>query len=221
MPRSVQAAVDVGQAAPIARDYRWCAAGSDIIQFALQHGRRNLSLLDRENSAITAALLRVGQLDKLGALHGLQQQARLAADADAAQQVTGRMVGEPPGKTRPHIDHPQVIDQELGELKAAVGQGFGARQPVRVIGKKLQVAMADHGGARPGRDDNRPRRLLKHLDVIHRQRASLVALPGVKCRLSAAGLGAWKFHAHPCLLQDTHDGFPDLGVKRIDYAGSE
>jgi len=58
----VKSAIDVGDAAGIARNDDRCAAGFDMGDFAFHHSGRDFWVLNREYAAKTAALISTGQL---------------------------------------------------------------------------------------------------------------------------------------------------------------
>ncbi len=121
---AAQSTLDVGDATGIAGHHQRRAGYPDILQLAGQHGGGDLGVFNRENPAETAAISAIGQLDQFRFFDCPQQQARLTIYAQLAQQMAGRVVGKFARPAGSQVDHAQVIDQEFGELKSALGQSL-------------------------------------------------------------------------------------------------
>ena len=94
LPLPHQPALDVHQAAGIG-DHQGGRSGLfEIGDLAFQEFRREFGVLHREDAAETAAILPFGEFDDLGLLDRGQKRARLAVHAQAAQEMTGRVIGQ-------------------------------------------------------------------------------------------------------------------------------
>ena len=90
------------------------------------------------------------------------------------------------------------------------GQGLGATQPVRILLEELQVAVAQHGRTRAGRNDDVAGRLFENPDGMFGQGAGLGAQPGIESRLPATGLRGWEFDPHAGAVKNVHDRLANI-----------
>ena len=70
-----------------------------------------------------------------------------AVDAHSAQQVAGRVIRQGTVPARAEVSHAEHIDQVLGKFISSGREGFGARQPGRVVAEKFRIAVFEHVGA--------------------------------------------------------------------------
>src|SRR3989442_1095231 len=138
-PSAREATADLHQTAGVAGHHGVHARPLDRVYFFVQHRHRDLRVFHRKRAPEAAARLRVRQLHQLRPLHVAQQAARLVADSQVAQAVTGIVPSEPPGKGGTHVLHAQAVDQEGAELVRPLRQLPRPRAPVLVLKQLLVV----------------------------------------------------------------------------------
>src|SRR5262245_47041030 len=112
---AMKAAADLHQAAKVAAHDAIRARLLERGQLAVQHPGGNLGILDRKETAESAALLLVANRDSLDAMHRRQQGERLVADAESAQEVTRRMERYARMQLAPRFGR-RALGEKLAEL---------------------------------------------------------------------------------------------------------
>jgi hypothetical protein len=135
-----------------------------------------------------------------------------------AAQMAGKMVGHPAVEPCPHVEHPQPIDQKVGQLAGPLGQVAGPRLPLRVAGEQQRILDLDHRRARARGDDHRavtgkdPQRVF---GLFARQ----VMKTAIKQGLPATGLRLGKIDLVPEAAEQTNRGLPGFGAQHVSQAG--
>src|SRR4051794_41127450 len=120
----MQTTADVHEASQIAADDAISPRLFDGGQLALEHPVRNIRVLDRKEPAEPAAFLLLAQLGLAHAFDTTKNRQRLAVDAEAAQQMTGRVVRDRGRKPAAETIRRDLGD-ELTEFPASAGDAAG------------------------------------------------------------------------------------------------
>src|ERR1700737_3690368 len=133
---AVQSSGKMQQATHVTTDEAVGVRGFDGGELAIHHASGNFRILYREKAAESTTLLGFAKLDQFDAGDSAKNFSRLFAHAQAARQVAGSVVGNFAASPRADFLHAKNIDQEAGELAAALGDRMGFGEPFRVIFKK-------------------------------------------------------------------------------------
>ena len=168
-----------------------CGAGrAHAAQLVVEHGQRDVGVLDREGAAEAAALLRVGQLDEVDVAHRAQQAQRLVPHPQRAQRVAGRVVGDAVRERGPHVLDAELVHEELGKLEHAEIGGFAHGRGAR--------RRRGHDRVVPGEDLGQP----------GGQPLGLAGSTSIPVHLATAGLIERELHFAANPLEHPHGGDP-------------
>ena len=136
----------------------------------------------------------------------------------AAQEVTGVVVGHLSGERGPGVGHPQDLDEELRQFVDPRREPFGNRLAARVGGEQLGVMMLHHAGAGTGRNDDRPV-IRKQRQLMGGNASGFFFEAAAVGRLAATGLVFRKVHADALAFKQGDGIEAGTGKELVDDAG--
>ena len=90
---AVQTSTQLQQASDVARNQPVSAAFEELIQFSVEHSRRDVGMFDREETAKAAALLDAAVVNHLNPGEACHCRSWFFVDAQATQQMARRVIG--------------------------------------------------------------------------------------------------------------------------------
>ena len=213
-------ALHVHQTPHVAGRHGLRPGGLDVGQLGLKQCLGNFRVLHGKGAAETATLVRPGHLHKLKTTHIAKQSPRLIGDTQAAQEMTGVMVGDPTVPGGAHIGHTEHVHQEFRKLVRLRRHLPDPVQLARIAGEELRVMMTDHVHTRTRRTHD-GLGVLKNIQKPLGQSPRLLPVARIEGRLAAAGLLRGMDKLHTLLLQDPDHGPGRIGKTGINYALDE
>ena len=217
---SPQAVGELHAAAGAAGDHHVGARGLDLRGLAGADPGRQAGVREQERAGSAAADLGRGQLDELQTGDAGDELARLPADALAARQVAGVVVGGAQAGRRSGRRQVQLAGQVLRGVERARREALRPRRPSRVARQQLRDEALERGAA--GRAGG------EHLLAGESPRAppprrAPAAWPCAGRRASAwarrsSGSQAAARRSHRRRAERRDEGAPDLGVDVGDHA---